>query len=166
MDLAPELASLPAWLAAPAERKAAMIDAIAAALGDDWKPIATTEITPERAHYSEWKAADLEDHYAALATPGQPTGAGLVHLPTGVVFRVIPGATFRMGLSGDEEAAIRSAVQGTGDADEAIGYLERQRGWMTPVRDVTIRPFLYAASPAIGNQLVALGLQSGAVDAA
>jgi formylglycine-generating enzyme required for sulfatase activity len=154
----PELSSMTAWRAAPPDRVAAVHDAIAAALGPDWRAVITTGVEVARAHWREWKATDLEDHYAALATPHAHAGPGLLHEPTGIVFRVIPGGTTTIGLSDEEAAVLLSDEARASDANHELDYLDRQGPWMRPAHPVTFRPFLLAAAPATGRQLTALGL--------
>lgn len=101
----PEIASMSLYLAAPLRTRVAIHEAIAASLGADWRTIETTDVDVVRAAPSEWKAVELEGHYAALATPGKASGPGLLHVPTGIAFRVIPGGEFLMGMS-DEEAEV------------------------------------------------------------
>jgi hypothetical protein len=166
MDLSafPELSSMSAWLTAPSTRIAAVHDALAAGLGPEWRAVVTQGVEVERAHWSEWAAADLEDHYAALGRPGSHRGPGLQHAPTGIVFRVIPGGSFSMGLSDGERAYLFSEeVRALPGAE--IEYIERQEPRMRPVRTVTMKPFLIAGAPLEGRHLAALGLDPEAVDA-
>ncbi|WP_412535467.1 hypothetical protein [Micromonospora aurantiaca (nom. illeg.)] len=62
------------------------------------------------------------------------------HIPSGVVFRAVPGGTFRMGLSEAELAAVR-AIERSGGAEDTLesffaGALDAQ-----PVREVRVEPF-------------------------
>lgn len=68
------------------------------------------------------------------------------HEPSGVVFRLVPGGTFRMGLSEAEEAALR-AIEARGEADPDLGMVLDHLESMRPVRTVTVGPFLMARHP-------------------
>jgi formylglycine-generating enzyme required for sulfatase activity len=141
-----------------------LLDALAAALGAGWRAVSTTEVEVARAHWSAWTAPSLEDHYAALATPAAHGGPGLLHEPSGVVFRVIPGGTFTMGLSDEEAAVLLSDEARAADTNNELAYLDQQAPWMRPAHAVTLRPFLLAAAPATGAQLRALGLAESDAD--
>ncbi len=161
-DAFPELWSMSAWLAAPPERLAAIHDGMAAYLGAGWRPVSTAAESPPRAPYPHWKAADLDAHYAALGKPGSASGLGLLHEPTGVVYRAVPGGELRMGMSEEEADALLGPEARARDANNELAYLEQQLAQMRPVRALTMRPFLLAAAPLVGRQLVELGLDPDA----
>lgn len=63
-----------------------------------------------------------------------------------MVFRLVPGGTFQMGLS-DAEVAALHAIAARGEADDGIEVLLRDIGEMRPVHPVTVRPILMARHP-------------------
>ncbi|MEV6630400.1 SUMF1/EgtB/PvdO family nonheme iron enzyme [Actinoplanes sp. NPDC051470] len=69
------------------------------------------------------------------------------HDPSGVVFREVPGGTFRMGLSDDELAAVRAIERDGGAEDDLSGFLESAPADAGPVRVVRVEPFLIARHP-------------------
>ena len=82
----------------------------------------------------EWEALGSlsgADHMPALS-----------HTPTGMDFVLIPGGTFDMGMSAEEEAAAVTVIGGDISRNAAIvsWYAAAAR----PVRQVDVRPFLCA----------------------
>lgn len=77
------------------------------------------------------------------------------HEPSGVLFRLIPGGTFRMGLSGGELAALHDIVERGDnlDAHEEIALSPGDFQYVTPAHDVTLRPFLLARHPLTVTQV-------------
>lgn len=71
------------------------------------------------------------------------------HTPSGVVFRTVPGGTFRMGLSDAELDAVRAidATDGPGGADDDLGAFFGDTERARPVREVRVEPFLIARHP-------------------
>ncbi|MFE9938159.1 formylglycine-generating enzyme family protein [Streptomyces hirsutus] len=68
------------------------------------------------------------------------------HTPSGVVFRAVPGGTFRMGLSDAELDAVRAIERADGADDDLEAFFAgavRAR----PVREVRVEPFLIARHP-------------------
>jgi formylglycine-generating enzyme required for sulfatase activity len=68
------------------------------------------------------------------------------HIPSGVVFREVPGGTFRMGLSEAELAAVRAIERG-GGAEDTLEPFFASAGDAQPVREVRVEPFLIARHP-------------------
>lgn len=68
------------------------------------------------------------------------------HIPSGVVFREVPGGTFRMGLSEAELAAVR-AIERNGGAEDTLEPFFAGVGDAQPVREVRVEPFLIARHP-------------------
>jgi formylglycine-generating enzyme required for sulfatase activity len=68
------------------------------------------------------------------------------HTASGVVFRAVPGGTFRMGLSDAELDAIRAIERGGGVEDTLVPFLAGA-GDARPVREVRVAPFLIARHP-------------------
>ncbi|WP_448315344.1 formylglycine-generating enzyme family protein [Streptomyces sp. CO7] len=68
------------------------------------------------------------------------------HTPSDVVFRAVPGGTFRMGLS-DEELIAARALEWIGEADESLDLFFAAAGQARPVREVRVEPFLIARHP-------------------
>ncbi|MFB7075301.1 formylglycine-generating enzyme family protein, partial [Streptomyces sp. NPDC056290] len=68
------------------------------------------------------------------------------HTPSGVVFRAVPGGTFRMGLSDAELDAVRAIERGDG-ADDDLDVFFTSADRARPVREVRIEPFLIARHP-------------------
>ncbi|SDS61623.1 formylglycine-generating enzyme family protein [Actinoplanes derwentensis] len=68
------------------------------------------------------------------------------HTPSGVVFREVPGGTFRMGLSENELAAVR-AIERSGGAEDDLTSFFAGAAEAQPVRDVHVAPFLIARHP-------------------
>ncbi|MEU6161797.1 SUMF1/EgtB/PvdO family nonheme iron enzyme [Streptomyces sp. NPDC047130] len=74
------------------------------------------------------------------------------HIPSGVVFRAVPGGTFRMGLSDAELDAVR-AIDEAGGAEEDLGFFFAGADQARPVRDVRVEPFLIARHPLTVEQV-------------
>ena len=68
------------------------------------------------------------------------------HIPSGVVFREVPGGTFRMGMSEAELAAVRAIERG-GGAEDTLEPFFAGAGDAQPVREVRVEPFLIARHP-------------------
>ncbi|MET8575319.1 SUMF1/EgtB/PvdO family nonheme iron enzyme [Streptomyces sp. NPDC005012] len=74
------------------------------------------------------------------------------HIPSGVIFRAVPGGTFRMGLSDAELDAVR-AIDEAGGAEEDLGFFLAGADQARPVRDVRVEPFLIARHPLTVEQV-------------
>ncbi|MGA5282296.1 formylglycine-generating enzyme family protein [Streptomyces griseoincarnatus] len=74
------------------------------------------------------------------------------HVPSGVVFREIPGGTFRMGLSDAELSALR-ALDEADASDNPLEYFLAGAARMRPVREVRVEPFLIARHPLTVAQI-------------
>ncbi|MEV8086353.1 formylglycine-generating enzyme family protein [Streptomyces nigra] len=73
------------------------------------------------------------------------------HIPSGVIFRAVPGGTFRMGLSDAELDAVRAIERADGADDDLEAFFigaVRAR----PVREVRVEPFLIARHPLTVTQ--------------
>ncbi|MEV5436535.1 SUMF1/EgtB/PvdO family nonheme iron enzyme [Streptomyces sp. NPDC052682] len=81
--------------------------------------------------------------WAQETVAGRP---GWRHTPSGVVFRAVPGGTFRMGLSDAELDAVR-AIERAGGADDDLEGFFAAAGQARPVREVRVEPFLLARHP-------------------
>ncbi|MDG4858607.1 SUMF1/EgtB/PvdO family nonheme iron enzyme [Streptomyces sp. T-3] len=68
------------------------------------------------------------------------------HSPSGVVFREVPGGTFRMGLSDAELDAVR-AIERADGAEDDLGAFFADAARAQPVREVSVEPFLIARHP-------------------
>ncbi|MEU4237721.1 SUMF1/EgtB/PvdO family nonheme iron enzyme [Actinoplanes sp. NPDC026619] len=68
------------------------------------------------------------------------------HVASGVVFREVPGGTFRMGLSEAELEAVR-AIERAGGVEDTIESFLAGAGDAQPVREVRVEPFLIARHP-------------------
>ncbi|MFF4902037.1 formylglycine-generating enzyme family protein [Streptomyces sp. NPDC001068] len=68
------------------------------------------------------------------------------HTPSGVVFRAVPGGSFRMGLSDAELAAVR-AIERADGADDDLEPFFAGADQARPVREVRLEPFLIARHP-------------------
>ncbi|MFI6017373.1 formylglycine-generating enzyme family protein [Streptomyces sp. NPDC051287] len=68
------------------------------------------------------------------------------HTPSGVVFRAVPGGTFRMGLSDAELDAVRAIERADGANDDLEPFFAGA-DQARPVRDVRLEPFLIARHP-------------------
>ncbi|MFJ4538689.1 formylglycine-generating enzyme family protein [Streptomyces tibetensis] len=68
------------------------------------------------------------------------------HIPSGVVFRAVPGGTFRMGLSDAELDAVR-AIERADGADDDLAAFFAGADEARPVREVRVEPFLIARHP-------------------
>lgn len=73
------------------------------------------------------------------------------HVPSGVLFREVPGGTFRMGLS-DEELATLRAIDEAEASENPLEYFLADAARMRPVRDVRVEPFLIARHPLTVTQ--------------
>ncbi|BCL12398.1 formylglycine-generating enzyme family protein [Micromonospora sagamiensis] len=69
-----------------------------------------------------------------------------VHTMSGVVFREVPGGTFRMGLSDAELNAVR-AIERSGGGEDTLEPFFASAGDAQPVREVRVEPFLIARHP-------------------
>ncbi|NKQ28190.1 formylglycine-generating enzyme family protein [Streptomyces galbus] len=79
----------------------------------------------------------------------QETVAGRLawrHTSSGVVFRAVPGGTFRMGLSDGELDAVR-AIERSGGAEDNLRTFYADAVQAQPVREVVVAPFLIARHP-------------------
>jgi formylglycine-generating enzyme required for sulfatase activity len=74
------------------------------------------------------------------------------HTASGVVFRAVPGGTFRMGLSQGELDALR-AIERAGEVEDDIEQFFADDGPARPVREVTVEPFLIARHPLTVSQV-------------
>ncbi len=79
----------------------------------------------------DWKAEPLDD---ALGLP-------LLHVPTKLRFRLIPGGSFTMGLTAED---IEQCEQYAGDYPDEIVALKKRA---TPLRQVSVAPFLITEQP-------------------
>ncbi|MEV4283126.1 SUMF1/EgtB/PvdO family nonheme iron enzyme [Actinoplanes xinjiangensis] len=68
------------------------------------------------------------------------------HIPSGVIFRRVPGGTFRMGLSEAELAAVR-AIESDGGAEDTLEPFFTEAWHSQPVREVRVASFLIARHP-------------------
>ncbi|MFB9848799.1 formylglycine-generating enzyme family protein [Micromonospora andamanensis] len=68
------------------------------------------------------------------------------HVASGVVFREVPGGTFRMGLSEAELAAVRVIERG-GGVEDTLEPFFAGAGDAQPVREVRVESFLIARHP-------------------
>jgi formylglycine-generating enzyme required for sulfatase activity len=69
------------------------------------------------------------------------------HTASGVVFRAVPGGTFRMGLSDAELDAVR-AIESAGDVEDTLEpFYDHAVPAVRPVREVRVEPFLIARHP-------------------
>jgi formylglycine-generating enzyme required for sulfatase activity len=95
---------------------------------------------------------DLGVQWSRLEVAGR---AAWRHDPSGVVFRLIPGGTFRMGLSEAEVAALRGIVERGENlaAHEELRFAPGEFEAMTPVREVTVAPLLLARHPLTVGQV-------------
>ena len=88
----------------------------------------------------------------------QDTELGLpvfAHLPSKIVFHLVPGGTYRIGFSEEEWAVLEQQYMGWDEALRVDAILEDDA--MRPVIDVTLKPFLLAARPLDGTQLEYVG---------
>ncbi|GHJ47059.1 hypothetical protein Cs7R123_44010 [Catellatospora sp. TT07R-123] len=74
------------------------------------------------------------------------------HVPSGVVFREVPGGIFRMGLSDAELAAVR-AIERAGGAEDGLEPFFANAKESQPVREVRVEPFLIARHPLTVTQV-------------
>ncbi|MFI6941929.1 formylglycine-generating enzyme family protein [Streptomyces sp. NPDC050418] len=74
------------------------------------------------------------------------------HTPSGVVFREVPGGTFRMGLSDGELEAVRAIERADGAEDDLEPFFAAAVQ-AQPVRDVLVEPFLIARHPLTVAQI-------------
>ncbi|BCY11585.1 SUMF1/EgtB/PvdO family nonheme iron enzyme [Actinoplanes sp. L3-i22] len=74
------------------------------------------------------------------------------HTASGVVFREVPGGTYRMGLSEAELAAVR-AIERSGDAEDTLEPFFAAAAEAQPVREVRVEPFLIARHPLTVEQV-------------
>jgi len=92
-----------------------------------------------------------------VMVPGGQTAQRVRHVPTSIVYQLIPGGSVRCGFSEQEEEALRDALLDSGDDDSeaGLGFLD-SLGALRPVAEVTIAPFLLAPEPLTQSQLVAI----------
>ncbi|WP_430791812.1 formylglycine-generating enzyme family protein [Actinoplanes sp. G11-F43] len=80
---------------------------------------------------------------------GRPAWA---HVPSGVIFREVPGGTFRMGMSEAEVEAVR-AIERAGGAEDDLDPFFEWTADAQPVREVRVEPFLIARHPLTVEQV-------------
>ncbi|GIF41593.1 formylglycine-generating enzyme family protein [Actinoplanes xinjiangensis] len=68
------------------------------------------------------------------------------HIPSGVIFRQVPGGTYRMGLSEAELAAVR-AIASDGGVEDTLEPFFAEAWHSQPVREVRVASFLIARHP-------------------
>ncbi len=68
------------------------------------------------------------------------------HIPSGVIFRRVPGGTYRMGLSEAELAAVR-AIERNGGVEDTLEPFFADAWHSQPVREVRVESFLMARHP-------------------
>lgn len=103
----------------------------------------------ERLQLASHIAEVLGDDWRSAAVPPVPGVSGidavpLKHEPTDLIFHLIPGGVFRMGLSDEDVAAFSRTIEHT-EATEKI--LQRFEKILRPVRTVTVDPFLVTPEP-------------------
>ena len=135
-----ELASVVGWLQAGAVRRDEILDGVAARLG----------LTP----------IGIAVHGCGAV----PIGS-VRHEPSGMVFRLLPGGAFQMGLSDGERRALEAILAepggpgapggpaASGDPDIVRAFLAESLRTLRPVREVRLRPFLIACHPLTTRQL-------------
>ncbi|MEU2666823.1 SUMF1/EgtB/PvdO family nonheme iron enzyme [Micromonospora sp. NPDC007220] len=74
------------------------------------------------------------------------------HTASGVVFREVPGGTFRMGLSDAELEAVR-AIERSGEVEDTVEPFFAAATDAQPVREVRVAPFLIARHPLTVTQV-------------
>ncbi|MBQ1075421.1 SUMF1/EgtB/PvdO family nonheme iron enzyme [Micromonospora sp. C31] len=74
------------------------------------------------------------------------------HTASGVVFREVPGGTFRMGLSDAELEAVR-AIERSGEVEDTLEPFFAAAKDAQPVREVRVEPFLIARHPLTVTQV-------------
>lgn len=151
-ELPIELCEVARWSAAPRGRRADICDLVGHQLGDDFELLGTERFS------------------------GGPPIASYLHRPTGVVMRLIPGGSFAMGLSAEEEKVLRAQRLAAGEAPAMSRHALPTGTWglpgrfamaipaeflsiflenaheLRPVRTVSVRPFLIAAHPLTTRQ--------------
>lgn len=129
-----------------------------------WKQLPPASRRAVATHLAERLGAEFE-LLGLEAHAGGPELAVLRHSPSGVRFTLIPGGSFLMGLSEDDEQALREVIreearpwyeddlseEDFAAMDEAemgeSGYVLQSAEAMRPTREVQIAPFLLARSP-------------------
>ncbi len=86
--------------------------------------------------------------FRELTVAGRPAWR---HDGSGVLFRLVPGGSFVMGLSEAEAAALAAAAPE--DDDETVALFLAGAGQMRPVRTVAVRPFFLARHPLTVEQV-------------
>jgi hypothetical protein len=66
------------------------------------------------------------------------------HRPTGMILRVVPGGTFRMGLTDHDAKGLEEAAEAAGMDPSVVADTLDNSDFMKPAHDVTLRPFLLA----------------------
>lgn len=79
------------------------------------------------------------------------------HVPTSILFQLVPGGTLRRGFSEQEEEALRNALSDGDDQDTEAGldFLTSAND-LRPASEVTIAPFLLALEPLTTPHVVAM----------
>jgi formylglycine-generating enzyme required for sulfatase activity len=145
---------------------------------DELEIVAWTAASPGRRTELAQQIADRHDlALAGIAThrDGSTPIASLEHKQSGVIFRLLPGGTYRMGLSEGEqrtlERILAAAGEDGGPVDESgtfidpefVSWLLAEADQMRPVHEVTIAPFLIARHPLTVAQTQALDPRYAAV---
>jgi len=114
-----------------------------------------------RKAWLEQAAAALPEAFEVLgvATFGANPIGQIRHRPSGIVFSLVPGGSFEMGLSRAEHARLDDEMGDRGDAGMARDVLgSGRRG---PLRRVGVAPFLLATDSAGPEQVSALAQAAG-----
>ncbi|MFI0357475.1 formylglycine-generating enzyme family protein [Actinomadura sp. 9N407] len=87
--------------------------------------------------------SDFDSEWTSTVVGDRPAWR---HDSSDLVFRLVPGGTFQMGLS-DAEVAVLQAIAARGEADDGIEASLEHIEAMRPVRSVTVGPILMARHP-------------------
>jgi len=141
----PELLDGEAWVAATEERRGEIVDALVAALPEF-----------ELAYVRSYAAPREADGEILPPVKGCPI-ATLRHLPTGVLFNLIPGGTFATGGSAREAAVLQKWVAAGKRTAEEARMVETMNSWAEEgTREVQVWPLLLARFPVSTSLVVRL----------
>ncbi len=163
--LYPELLDYHIWLGADLVRRLHIANAVAASLGEEFRVDDTPpEQGKEREDPAEWSDEELDGHYDDLGSAVRTAPFRILHQKTGIPFQIVPGGSYLMGYSEDEEAYFSGDEFRNSERAEIIlesdelEPLHMQTPAMRPVHEVSLKPYLLAEIPLTGEMLEHLGL--------
>jgi formylglycine-generating enzyme required for sulfatase activity len=152
-----ELSTIEAWERTPDDARRGVVRRLAEALGQGFEPAIRVRrrSSGERSQGGAPRSGAPESAEAASPVMlfGRAKLPGVVHRATSLVLIAVPGGSFAMGLTDEDEDALGDVT----DEGEAMNLLDEVRASARPVRAVFIRPFLIARTPILAGMLARFG---------